>query len=96
MHYAGEALRKWVDDETHYAAERIGFAWNEDKRCLEGLSHEQYLVTRKFVLDALVRCAMEFLQRGEPYKEFKTNLRQSLEPYLADYSYVKFLPTAKG
>lgn len=73
--YNGEAFRKFVDDETHYAIERA--RKNGLIICLE--TKETFLDIRHRVLNGLVKKAVEFFSKDK----IEGNLR-------CDLSYIGF------
>ncbi len=87
-YYKGEGFFKWIFDETHFAIERAGFAWDNDQGRFNAVGDftQMYEEMRQKVLQASVKRAVEFFKDCSnyqwPIKGDTRNLRTSLEPYI--------------
>lgn len=84
LNYKGEPLIKFLDDETHFAIQRAGYAWTDGK--FTGLTKERYIEEyyrfRDRVIDALVHYAIEFFSHPKKYKDDGKNLRINLREWI--------------
>lgn len=89
--YDGAALRRFIDDETHYAIKDKGFVWdllrnrfispNSQGQRIE----DEYPITRREVLDALVLRAIDLFESARGLYNrpvYGQNMRTSLKPWL--------------
>lgn len=70
-----KAISKYLDEETHYALERLGHRWDAKSGSFESLSAESYSRVRGKVIDGLVNYAMYFLRLENEDKRRDDNLR---------------------
>jgi hypothetical protein len=86
--YDGSTYRNWVKDETHYALERVGYKWDENRgRFIDSKDFNmKYAAMRDQVLGAVAKRSVEFLGKCRefqwPLDDNTENLRMSLEAYL--------------
>lgn len=69
-------LHYFINDETHYALEREGYVWQEEK--FENLDSSGYNQVRNRVINALVRYSIEYFTNHfgkEPPVPFRTSLK---------------------
>lgn len=90
--YKGKTFEEWIDNETHYEMERLGFKWDREDEIFKSNEDldSSYQKTREKILIALTERAIEFLKSCEeylwPHRGDKRNLRTSLKPYLNNLS----------
>lgn len=77
-------LTEWVERETHYCLDRIGYEWDENERRFNGVNDFIYSSIRFMVLRAVVDRAVDFFNGEFPKSD--SSLRGSLKRYLSSDS----------